>query len=272
MDLSFTEDSNWIARRVVLWNECLEYRDWEDELSTKQIDDLHSYFFTGRLVKCKPASIRSRLLYFPAMTIEAIEHVLRYNMPEGATDKDISHLKLFFSVGITDTPDFSNEEAAKIFTYVFGDRYVSEWQLPFLIDGESTYRRSELGPNHQFQCGVRSLWWLNGKYDNKDMWTYLKDYWLSLLPYVDPILFRPGDRSYRPPNVMINITPKNLRQLLGFCAHGIDISRGEDWGEERRQFMRDVRLHLEEIDGPSDLMTLWQGVKNADPSEFVVYV
>lgn len=271
MNMNFTEDPDWIAQRQALWKDCLENRSWEEELSQKQLRGLHTYFMTGNLVPGAPRAIEERIFFFPRVDIEGIQHVLKYNIPEGATDKDVSDLKLFFSTGIASVPGLPNEEAAEIFRYVYGDSYQPDWQLPFLIDDESTNRQSPLDPNHQFECGVWSLWWLNGKYDDKGMWTHLKDYWLSLLPFVDPILFRPGDRSHRPPNVMINITPKNFRQFLGFCAHGIDISEGQDWGEDRRQFMCDIRSHIESLDGPPDLMHLWDNVRQADTSEFLIY-
>lgn len=268
MDMSFTKDPEWIAQRQALWKDCLESRSWEEELSKKQLQGLHTYFMTGNLVPGAPKAIEERILFFPKVDTEGIQHVLNYNIPEGATDNDISALKLFFSVGITDVPALSNEEAADIFRYVYGESYRSDWHLPFYINDETTCRRSLLDPNHQFSCGVKTAGWLKRGDVSQGMWYHLKDYWLSLLDHVDPVLFRLNDRSRRPPNVNIKLVPRIFRRLLGFCAHGIDISKGSDWGAERRQYMRDFRERMDGLDGPQELLELWSNVKKADPSEF----
>ncbi|WP_203143423.1 hypothetical protein [Marinobacter mangrovi] len=266
--MSFTDDPIWIAKREALWEQCLDSRGWAEELSRKQVRDLHAYFMTGRLTKGEPKPVGARLNFFPDMNVEAIEYVLTHNMPEGATEKDVSSLKLFFSGGIDDVPGVKTEEAVRIFRYVFGDSYSPDWHLPFLIKDESTHRQSELDPNYQFACGLGPIRWLKYEDRPRGMWYYLTDYWFSLLNYVDPILFRPGDTSHRPPNVNRKITQNKARRFLGICAHEIDITNGADEGAERRQYMQNIRDRMDALEGPPDLMTLWDDVKKSDPDEF----
>jgi len=268
VNMNFTEDPDWIAQRQALWKDCLENRSWEEELSKKQLRGLHTYFMTGNLVPGAPRAIEERIFFFPRVDIEGIQHVLKYNIPEGATDKDVSALKLFFSVGIADVPALSSEQAAEVFRHIFGDSYHSDWHLPFFVNDETDYRQSYLDPNHQFSCGAKTVVWLKVEDASPDMWSHLKSYWFSLLDHVDPILFRQDDRSRRPPNVNVKLLPRTFRRLLGFCAHGIDVSKGADWGEERRQYMQDFRERMESLDGPQELLELWSNVKKADPSEF----
>ncbi len=66
----------------------------------------------------------------------------------------------------------------------------------------------------------------------------------------------------------MKLFPKLLRRFLGFSAHAIDISKGADWGEERRQYMQDFRERMDNLDGPQELLELWSNVKETDPSEF----
>lgn len=268
MDMSFTDDPTWIAEREALWNECLDSRGWAEDLSKKQVRDLHAYFMTGRLTKGEPKSVRGRLEFFPFMNIGAIEYILKNNMPEGAKEQELSQLKLFFSGPIEDVPGLKANEAAGIFRHVFGDCYQPNWQLPFFINEETKYRQSILDPNHQFSYGTTPIRWLKYGKQPKGMWYYLMDYWFSLLDHVDPILFRLGDKGHRPPNVNRKITQIKIRAFLGICAHGVDTTNGAEEGTERRKYMQHIRERMDALDGPADLMALWDSVKKSDPDEF----
>lgn len=206
--------------------------------------------------------------FFPEMNIEAIEHVLKYNMPDGASDKDIEDLKVFFYSGIKNVPGSSLEEALTIFRYVFGTTYHPNWELPFIIGNESEKRRSQLNPHGAFDSGATIVSWLRDSRKDRPMWSHLMDYWFSLLPHVDPIAFRVGDRSYAVPGLVLKLIHRKIRALLGLCAHQIDCTNGAPEGEERRQYMREFFERMETMDGPDDLLALWQSVKDSDPEEF----
>ena len=267
MDMSFTKNPEWIAERQKLWDECVDSLGWSEELSKKQITDLHEYFMTGVLKKGSPSSVAERILFFPRVNIESVEHVLKYNIPEGVADKDIADLKAFFSAGIEYVPNLSAIEASEIFKYVFGESYSEVCQIPFIINDETTYRQVTLDANSQFDCGINVLSWLKNENKYRSICYHLIDYWFSLFNHVDPRIFS-SDRSTKVRHVNMKLFPKLLRRFLGFSAHAIDISKGADWGEERRQYMQDFRERMDNLDGPQELLELWSNVKETDPSEF----
>lgn len=269
MDMSFTNDPEWIRQREALWEDTLEKFDISAELSSKTVEALRRYFMTGEVAADgEPPGARSRLSFFPAMNIEAIEHVLKYNMPDGASDKDIEELKIFFYVGVKNVPGISLDEALTIFRYVFGTTYSPNWELPFIVGNENEKRRSHLDPHGAFQSGAIIVNWLGDPNDPEPIWFHLMDYWFSLLPHVDPIVFRVGDRSHWVPGVNMKVTHRVIKRLLGICAHQIDCTKGAPEGEERRQYMREFYERMETMDGPDDLLALWQSVKDSDPEEF----
>jgi len=268
MDMSFTRDPDWIHRREALWKETVKKFDIGNGSPQERVERLHTYFLTGELVEGNPRDVRSRLFYFPAMNIEAVEHVLKHNMPDGVNDNDITALKIFFAGGIDNVPGSRTDAALEIFKHVFGETYSPDWTLPFQIGNEENFRTSELNPNPLFAFGASIEQWWRYPQMGRSIWKHLQDYWFSLLDHVDPVLYRPGDKRSSPKGVHRRLTQGQLKSLLGKCAHQIDPSNGAPEGEERRQYMRAFRERMEALTHPDELLALWETVKNTDPEEF----
>lgn len=269
MDMSFTKDPQWIREREALWKSLVKDYSLAEETSKKRLNMLHMYFMTGDLQDGHSLRVNDRLFFFPAPNLKGFEHVLKHNMPENPTNDDINDIAWFFRQSVKQAPGVSEEMALEIFRFAFGSTYHPDWQVPFVIGDENEKRWTKLDPHPAFSSGATLVNWLQFPDHPPSMWLHLMDYWFSLFPHLNPIVFQIGKRSRQGvPGISLRLIHGKIKDFLGICAHQLDCTNGAPEGQERRDFMRDIYDRMEALDGPAELLRLWQKVKDADPEEF----
>lgn len=269
MDMSFTKDPQWICEREALWETLLKETSLAEELSERRLKIVRHYFMTGELQNGASMRIDDQLFFFPAPTLEGFEHVFRHNISGPPTDEQINDIVQFFRSEVRELPEASEDTALEVFKFVFGNAYQPEWKLPFVIGEENEKRCVKLDPHAAFSSGATLVNWLQFPDHPPSMWLHLMDYWFSLFPHLNPIVFQIGKRSRQGvPGISLRLIHGKIKDFLGICAHQLDCTNGAPEGQERRDFMRDIYDRMEALDGPAELLRLWQKVKDTDPEEF----
>ncbi|WP_416398404.1 hypothetical protein [Allohahella sp. A8] len=265
MNLDFTKDPEWIKQREELWKFTVRRSDLKSGISAADFKALHNYFMTGVLKGDNPTHILTRMKFFPQMSVDAVAHVLNYNMPEGVKDEDISMFTGYLSGGLDSTPGLETDAAVTLFNHLFGDRYQPNFTIEFLHNDIKMHRSVPIDPNRQFASGVGIEKWLRDGNAKRSVWVGLVDYWFSLLPYVDPVLFVLGDSTYVEHVHRIS-TEAKLGSLLVHCASASNPKTGKPHPEEKQQFITDFHERMEALDKPEGLADLWERAKKRDPA------
>jgi len=260
MDMSFTKDPEWIKERKKLWRKTA--KEIAPELKPRQMEGAQHYFFTGEVANGEPRSLYDRLWTYPKVDIESIQFVLthRYRTALG-DERNLSDLIMFLRGGGLRAPGVCLDEAEFIFRYAFGREFQPAWEVPFLLDGETSHRTISLDPHLDFSSGLSVGSWLSTPGEKPGLWCRLQDYWFSLFEYLDPITFRLNADCRH--GVWFNLASiqLSLMKLLGYCANDIDVTDGAEEGQERRDYMRNFRERMEALAGPSGLKELWEEAK-----------
>lgn len=264
-DLSFTQDQQWIEGRSRLWAEVEP--GIKEGLSKREVQRWKDYFFTGIVAKSGKYAPGALVEFFPSFSKEGIAYCLKNNMSEKIGDDEYRQVQALFETNIHTVAGLTRGAQLELFKYVFGESYDPERKFPFLIGSESEYRAITLHPNLLFESLCSTNNWLKRKHVLEPIWPAVLDYGFSLIPYVDTRIFRIGEANkskgeYLDGGVRSDIAQAKLIGVSRYCFKYPDPTEGAPEGESRRQFLREFRERMENLNHyPGDLKALWESVK-----------
>ena len=263
MNLSFTKDPQWIEQRTLLWNE-LE-SELKNGLSRKEVERWREYFFTGSLPSGKSLSPFSLLTFFPQFDDEGIQYCLKNVITEKMTDDQFWSLQTLFAGNLKTVPGLALEDSLKIFKGGFGDKYEPNRTFPYRLFGEGGFRQVDLSPNLIFAYGTSTFVYIASQYEQpENVWLKLGDFFISLIPHVDPRFFNIQEDKDRVQidGATLRKVQGRLNKLMRMCFELPDTAKTKPQTELIVNYLEGLKKDLNKLDDyPGQLKSLWEGIK-----------
>lgn len=258
MDLSFTADPGWIARRTEQWVSVEE--GLSDSFTKREIAQWKTYFFTGQLPEGAKISPTEILQCFPIFNKESVSYCLKNLISEKIPHSEYESILGMFFGGLLYVPGKCSEEKTQWFYDIYGDHYEPDRVFPFLIGRETNYRPISLRPTAMFEATIGVRNWLIGKYDYSQ-WSAYPEYFFSLLPCVDGKVFAVPKPRVRIGG-RIGIINAKLITLLKLCFSYQDPDPTSPQSAARHDYLAFFRDRMENLDHyPGELKALWESIK-----------
>lgn len=258
MDLGFTADPDWIARRTEQWLPVEE--NLSDSFTKREIAQWKTYFFTGQLPDGAKISPTEILQCFPIFNKESVEYCCKKLISPRLNQHEYDYIQYMFFGGLRYVPDLSFDEKLKWFYAIYGDCYKPNRVFPFLIGNETTFRPITIRPLEMFDItfGIRD--WLDGKCE-QSIWNVYREYFFSLLPCVDEAIFsKPIGRAYLKGRV--GTAQAKIIALIKYCFYYQDPDPTSPQSAARHDYLAFFRDRMDNLDHyPGELKALWESMK-----------
>lgn len=264
IDLSFTQDSQWIAKRKKAW-EAIEDQV-ADELTKKQVEARKKYFFTGTKPKVD-MSPGEYTLYFPDNSYAGLSFVFKeYVDIKRLRSRVFKSIQSDFFQNLAHWPGASLEDKIRLFKMVYGDTFDPDRKFPFLIGSEAERRPLSHGVDELFVI-------ITGKYlaisgtalEESFFWKDLVDFYLSLFEFVEPSIWLPDFGGKNTDDEYGRFPIGELRRWLDNLAKNLinpslEILNSENY-EIRKPCINKLKAFFEGADSPPELVAYWQWAK-----------
>lgn len=270
VDLSITNNSEWIAKREKLWPIV------EDMISEgftrKQIARYKKYFMTGERPAKNELATTSYVELFPLLTIDGIAYVCKNYLTSDIEFHHFRSISSAFMLRINTLVGLTNEERFALFNHIFGKSYDPERKFPFLIGDEIEYRPIPLSVVIQFQqiWAIFERWFLDEN-DTGLNTSRLIDYWFSLIPYIDPGLFlaklplkiKHGKETKEIQGFDLRIMNSLLRRsVFGSVLTPPKEVLNSSNSAEKIAFLNKIAMRFDALEGPAELKEFWELMKS----------
>lgn len=266
-DLTFTGDNDWIENRLKCWQKIEGYV--AEELTRKQLEVIKEYFFTGIVPKGKRINPTTAVLFFPAYTKEALEFVFWERVSfNGSINEDrlFKQIQADASLNLDFWPGAENEEKISIFKILFGDHYDPDRKFPFLINGEKEFREYSYSASDLFSIVLgRFLVWCKSEGKECSVWPDLVDYMLSLIPYVEPWVFKEdlsdSERYFSVGGVDARYFSNYVDDLMRYILRSGEVFFESPYLQLKNQKLQKIAAYLDDLESPEELVSRWRKAK-----------
>lgn len=255
IDLSFTQDSQWVKKREEVWVQIEE--DLSDEYRKKELEEIKSYFFTGKLPSHYKLSDRAKFIYFPVQSPQGWDYVFECLV------QDPGHFKeeLYKCASWAPRHIWSLEQEILLWDYLLGDGLYQE----------SIKSRVPVGKNQEYvevkihHAKLLSIimanlnTWVDDTedeaYGGEPKWVRKKDYFFSMLKGVEDQYFLTENKRSEEARA-----GRILTRLMGKAANSL---AGHSYERHRNDFLQLFANKLNIMDDLSaELKVRWHQAKS----------
>lgn len=266
IDLSFTQDPEWVKNRQMAWEGI------EDSLAEgrtkKELEARRRYFFSG--VKPTTALYPVEYIeYFPLPNQIGLGYVIGTFIDEKKVkDHQYRSMQLAFSQNLEHWPGLKLDDRLQLFKLAHGDTYNPSRKFPFLIGKETSYRDFTYNADGYFsvmtsRCAtcfgsdeVNSLFWLDST---------IVEYYLSIITKVDQMIFSlnvpEGQENKNVGSTTLKGTQSHLNRLMKLLINPEDSLRLQSHPRQAMNAMNLLRNYLDSAECPTALSDRWQWAK-----------
>lgn len=228
VDLSFTQDPQWIEARKKVW---LPIRkDLSDTSRKKHLDQLEHYVMTGDLDGLSLGD-GSKFLYFPLQNEEGWDYVFQHLIKKTEAFEDIFYMEVFSEhhLGI-----LSEQQELDLWDYFLGDTYepIIRSRVPLKPTGEIYEMKVDCFRVVQLISSQLLGYCYSGKFSNQPKWIVKLEYFYSAFSALTEADMQ-GQHQLKN---MCNL----IEFLLDMAVHDLEPDeRVDDPDQNREKFLQD---------------------------------
>ena len=258
IDLSITNDPEWIKQRESLWKPI--GADFKKDFRKKEVDKIHRYFMTGTLLEGERLSDGAKFSWFPLQTPEAWDYVLEYLFCSQDVERELKN-KFHFQFGDLSQRAMSFGEELALWDYFAGDTFQPIFKSRVPVGPEKKIISFEVDHENvvsHFNLGMDG--WFGGEYSSLPKWVQRFNYFLTMLPHMKSLEFVRLTNSGRL-EIRVEALVSKIFKYIVTPPYGKYLPLSDEALEVRHEFAKDAVLKLDAVNMPPAMKKHWEDTK-----------